>query len=68
MYVTVSGDTWDIIAKRVYGSELYMTELMRANPEHMRTVIFPSSVRLQTPAVKTVRPDENLPPWKKGSG
>ena len=68
MYITQSGDTWDIIAKRVYGSELCMTDLMKANPEHMRTVIFPSSVRLQTPELKTIKQDANLPPWTRGRG
>ena len=33
MYKTVQGDTWDIISKKVYGTEKYMTRLMQENPE-----------------------------------
>ena len=29
-YTTVAQDTWDIIAKRVYGSEALMDQLIRA--------------------------------------
>ncbi len=68
MYVTKSGDTWDVIAKRLYGNEVFMADLMRANPEHMNVVIFPSSVRLVVPEIKTVKTADNLPPWKRGRG
>lgn len=68
MYVTKSGDTWDVIAKRLYGNEVFMVELMRANPEHMNVVIFPSSIRLVTPEIKAVKTTDCLPPWKRGRG
>ena len=32
MYTTKSGDTWDVIAKEVYGSEYHADALMAANP------------------------------------
>ena len=32
VYRTVSGDTWDLIAFKVYGDEIYYHELIRANP------------------------------------
>ena len=31
MYTTKSGDTWDVIAKEVYGSEYHADALMAAN-------------------------------------
>ena len=34
MYVTKSGDTWDGIAKTVYGDEMRADELMAANREY----------------------------------
>ena len=37
MYTTKSGDTWDVIAKEVYGSEYHADALMAANPEHIDT-------------------------------
>ena len=33
MYKTVQGDTWDIISKKVYGTEKYMIRLMQENPD-----------------------------------
>ena len=40
MYTTKSGDTWDVIAKEVYGSEYHADALMAANPEHIDTFRF----------------------------
>lgn len=31
-YTTVSGDTWDTIAKAAYKDEMKATHLMKANP------------------------------------
>ena len=33
MYTTKSGDTWDVIAKEVYGSEYHADALMAATEE-----------------------------------
>ena len=39
-YITKSGDTWDMIAKEVYGSEYHADVLMAANAAHIETFIF----------------------------
>lgn len=39
-YVTRQGDAWDVISKRLYGDERFMDELIRANIEHRKTVLF----------------------------
>lgn len=65
MYKTVQGDTWDIISKKVYGTELQMHLLIAANPAARDVVIFPAGVELQTP-VMTKKAAETLPPWKRG--
>ena len=60
-YTTVSGDTWDLIALKVYGSELKADWLMQNNPELIHIVRFDSG---------TVLPEEksgDLPPWKAGA-
>ena len=41
MYQTIQGDTFDKIAKKIYDDEFLMDVLIKANPEHSRTVIFP---------------------------
>lgn len=64
-YTTVSGDTWDIVAYKVYGNEMYMDTLIKANIEYKDTYIFPAGVVLTLPEIEfTV--SESLPPWKQG--
>lgn len=62
-YTTKSGDTWDGIAKEVYGSEYYADVLMEANRGHIETFLFQAGVKLNTPALEEER-DGGLPPWK----
>ena len=67
MYTTQQGDTWDIIAKRHYGSELLMNKLIAANPDYRKVVIFPAGIKLETPLVEeNINDDSSLPPWKRG--
>jgi len=47
MYTTKSGDTWDVIAKEVYGSEYHADALMAANPEHIDTFRFSAGGRFE---------------------
>lgn len=63
MYTTKSSDTWDAIAKAVYGSEYHADLLMEANREHIETFVFSAGVTLNTPALPEER-DGQLPPWK----
>ena len=62
-YTTKSGDTWDVIAKEVYGSEYHADILMAANHGHIETFVFSAGVVLNTPALENER-DGLLPPWK----
>ena len=63
-YVTKSGDMWDQIAKEVYGDEMKADLLMKANPEHLRTIIFNAGTELQCPEV-TFGSDISLPAWRQ---
>ena len=66
-YRTVQGDTWDLIALRMYpkiGAEKLVDVLLEANPEHMYTVIFPANVILNIPEVD-VPVISSLPAWKR---
>lgn len=64
-YTTISGDTWDIVAYKVYGNEMYMDKLLKANLEHKDTYIFPAGVVLALPEIDLEIP-QSLPPWKQG--
>ena len=66
-YRTQQGDTWDLIALRVYpkiGAEYLMDFLIEHNPEHIHTVIFPANVILKIPEVE-VPVISSLPAWKR---
>ena len=62
-YITAQGDTWDKIAKAVYGDEYAADFLMQANRSHLETVIFDAGCELNTPA-RTVEQTGLLPPWR----
>ncbi len=52
-YITVQGDTWDIIAKKVYNNEFCADKLMDANRELLSQFIFSAGVELECPDVPT---------------
>ena len=66
-YLTVSGDMWDLIAKRVLGSEMRADELIKANIKYRHIYIFPANIRLNIPE-KALRLPDSLPPWKRRVG
>lgn len=64
---TVQGDTWDTIAKRVYGDTLRTQELMEAR-ENVRLLdiqVFPDGVTIATPEVEERPTTYDLPEWRK---
>ena len=64
-YTTVSGATWDIVAYKAYGNEMYMDTIIKANIEYKDTYIFPAGVVLTLPEIE-LTVSESLPPWKQG--
>lgn len=62
-YKTVQGQTWDVIAKDVYGKEEYADVLMEANPKLLDIFIFSAGVVLNTPEIGAET--KELPPWRK---
>lgn len=67
VYRTVSGDTWDLIAFKVYGSEGYFHDLIRNNLRLIDIAIFEANIPIIIPEIsEEVEDDESLPPWKRG--
>ena len=67
-YTTVSGDTWDIIARAVYGDELKADHLMqeRKNLPLLDYQVFPSGVTVYVPDLSEEELNEDdLPDWRK---
>lgn len=64
-YRTIQGDTWDLIAFRMYpdiGGERLLHELIGANPNWTDTVIFPAGAVLNVPEIEIPK-SNTLPPW-----
>ena len=70
IYRTQSMDTWDVISKRVYGSEFFIDKLIEANIGWRKVVFFEEGVELSCPDIDTASTEfeQNLPPWKRGEG
>ena len=39
-YTTRQGDVWDAIAKNIWGEEIFLHHLVRANPEYQDVIVF----------------------------
>lgn len=66
--ITVQGDTWDTIAKRVYGDERLAQALMesRDNAPLLDIQIFPAGVVVTAPDVEQQSINQvDLPDWRK---
>lgn len=66
-YTTISGDTWDLIAYKVYGYEHFCDKLMDANREYLDIMVFPDGVTLTIPHRDTFVADTVLsdqPNWR----
>lgn len=62
-YVTIQGDTWDLIAYKVYGNELYADRLMNENIQFIGVWVFSAGIVLNIPEIE-VDEDTELPPWR----
>lgn len=65
-YITRQGDTWDIIARDVYGTEQLAGNIQQANPDHLHYVEFPSGIRLVIPETPTSATAVATAPWRRG--
>ena len=68
VYKTVSGDTWDLISYKLYGSEQYFYQLMRANLNLLSIAVFDSNIPIIVPEIAPVTSaveTSKLPPWKR---
>lgn len=66
-YTTKQGDTWDLIAGKLYGSGKYTGTLLQANLKYSKCVYLPYGTVLNVPEVDDTE-ELPLPPWKKVEG
>ena len=63
-YMTIQGDTWDLIAWRLYGAERYMQQLIEANWDHADTLIFSAGTMLKVPIIDKTETADEAPFWR----
>jgi len=64
-YTTISGDHWDEIARKVYGTERAVGWLWQHNPGLVDVYRFDGGVTLQTPELPETEDTTELPPWRR---
>lgn len=62
VYRTISGDVWDVIAKKTYGSTSYTSFLMENNQEHLEYFVFPEGIILKIEDLPEKK--KSLPYWR----
>lgn len=63
-YTTKQGDTWDLIAFRVYGDVKYTGWLMQNNFPHLDIFVFDAGAVLQTPELPESEQLAGAPIWR----
>jgi len=63
-YVTRQGDTFDIIALRLYNDEFKASLLMQENPAYVQTIVFTAGITLRAPVIEPSAVS-TLPPWMR---
>lgn len=63
-YRTIQGDTWDMIAKKVYGAERHLDYLMANNFDLLDYFIFPAGIVVKVPELPA-KMSEDLPLWRR---
>lgn len=62
-YVTIAGDTWDMIAYKVYGKEIYADYLMKNNYDLLDIFVFSAGTKVYIPELPKIT-TADLPPWR----
>lgn len=63
-YVTVQGDTWDMISHKLFGSTSHTSALIRANMALIDYFSFPAGIIITVPEISSGTVSSLLPPWK----
>lgn len=64
IYICAQGETFDLVALKVYGDEKYASLLLAENPELCHLMTFRGSERIVVPALEEEGKDETAP-WKR---
>lgn len=67
-YETKPGDTWDIIAHKMYGDAFLAPTIMAANHSVALESVLPAGLKLDIPVRTDPVTGSDLPPWKTDEG
>lgn len=67
-YTTLQGDTWDVIAYRLWKRETLMHHLVAANPDYCDVLVFGPNIVLTVPDIVVPDRKPDLPPWMVSDG
>ncbi len=65
-YTTIQGDTWDLIAYKLYGSEKYMKNFIEANWPLLEILVFSSGTIINVPDIPEDS-DDDAPFWRSNA-
>jgi phage tail protein X len=63
-YTTLQGDTFDSIALDFYNDETYSSNIIQANSNHTKVIVFDAGTVLRIPVIEAPAPT-TLPPWRR---
>lgn len=66
-YLTEQGDTFDLIAWKLYDEEMLASEIIQANLDYADVLIFDAGVTLLVPVIEETDVQESVPPWRQSN-
>lgn len=63
-YITMQGDTFDMLALDAYNDEFKAHLIIQANPQYADVLVFDAGVTLKIPIIQQ-EAAKTLPPWKR---
>ncbi|WP_422447798.1 tail protein X [Thermoanaerobacterium sp. DL9XJH110] len=63
-YITMQGDTFDMLALDAYNDEFKAHLIIQANPQYASVLVFDAGVKLKIPIIEQ-EAAATLPPWKR---
>lgn len=68
-YTCIAGETFDMVARKLFGKEKYAAEILSVNPENCRKSLFSGGEKLRIPDITLpTEGEEALPeaaPWRE---
>lgn len=64
-YDTKQGDTFDLIAYKIFGDHYLCGDIIDVNIDLAHYVIFPAGIQVNIPEIDIKEKEQELPPWKR---